>query len=161
MEQLGHKLSSMSGPPPLETGVKYAITINPSNKKQAYGRGINRMRTIYEDIVNTHLLKWKDAGIEYELKWECKLPSHPKPSRYHFHGWIKFNKPVALFVFYNRFWDRMRQDYNTHIEVIKDADKWGIYCNKQLPLMEPMCKHFRVPYPLNVKDIVMVGGSRS
>lgn len=151
-----YKVSANDGPPDLETDVKYAITINPSDKKQGYGRGINRMRTAYEYIVNEHLLEWKKFGIEVELIWESKLPPHPKRSRYHYHGYIVFSTSSGIFEFHNRLWDRLRDDFNTKIVVIDSPKEWSTYLAKQQPLMEPMCKHYRVPSLIKTSSIKLV-----
>ncbi len=155
-------MSESKGPPDLETDVSYAITICPCDRMQGYGRGINRMRTVYEHISNKHLLKWKKHGIEFKLYWECKLPPHPKRSRYHFHGTILFTKASGLFHWYNVLYDALRDDFNTMIKVITSEKEWDVYLKKQQPLLAPMCKHFRVPQYLTHNPCLRVvegGGS--
>lgn len=136
--------------------VWYAITINPSDKFQYHTSGDKRFKYVYKYLCNNYLNIWKNFGIEFILIPEIKMPDHPKLTRIHYHGKIRFTKKIGLFKWYIHFYDTIGKNYNIKITTITSPSDWDLYCFKNSDLMEPMCKHYKLNYPVTSTNIKRV-----
>ncbi len=110
---------------------KYAITLNPKDKFQFFGRKdrFHRFRNLmYEELLT--------FPGKYELYIEISEPRGMHTAGYagprlHLHGWIEFSSVTTLEQFLLLFYYKLLRFTSVDIDTIDDIDKWLLYCKKQ------------------------------
>lgn len=131
-----------------EVGKEYAITINPSDKRQSYRSVHPRARMINADNkLKFYLQEWKDKGIKFKLYPEVSIPSKPQAyNRLHWHGTIKFPTVESLFWYILILRHKIISDNMVVIKPIDDKEKWHAYCTKDINIMKKICKIYKMDY---------------
>lgn len=134
-------------------GTMYEVTINPDN--QHYGR-IDRIQRVVRAFTKC-IDKLRDlAEFEFypelsEVRYGNK--NRGNPSRWHYHGWLKFKSEVAVGEFLLNI-QAFIQNYSDYSINLFRKDYWVRYITKQQFVMKPLCKKYRVPYHINDKSAI-------
>lgn len=136
----------------LHIDTEYAITVNPADKYQYFGK-----EDVHEaprcDLVNKYfrnlMQDFSINQVEYKLLMECSEPlrGNRRPDkavpRLHYHGRIYFSsmESIRWFLMYGA--GQLAAVCSYSIEPLKDPDGWDAYCNKQAFLKWPKIVSFK------------------
>lgn len=122
----------------LEKGY-YAVTINPSDKHQYFGK--NDRLKLFRNFLHEQLLQLSQWKIGYAL---CLELSEPKSNsqcskngpRLHVHGIIRFTSTLSIKNFLLMGVYNITRYANYDIDTIDDMQIWYDYCHKQQHIMK-------------------------
>lgn len=131
----------------------YEVTINPD--MQHYGR-VDRIHRVVRSFTKCIDKFREHCEFEFypelsEVRYGNK--NRGNPSRWHYHGWIKFKHELGIGEFLLNVQPAL-QNYSDYSINAFRADHWSAYIVKQSSIMKPLCKAYRVPYNINHKSAI-------
>lgn len=122
----------------LEKGY-YAITINPSDKHQYFGKK-DRIQ-LFRNFLHEQLLSLSQWRIGYSLCLELSEPKSNSTAskngpRLHVHGIIRFTSTLSIKNFLLMGMYNMTRYSNYDIDTIDNMQIWYDYCHKQQHIMK-------------------------
>lgn len=128
-------------------GIYYALTVNLA------GDDIVEFRTKYADYVTFFYKKFK----------HCVFRVYPEISplgRLHYHGYIRFDTPDDIVMFYIDTIRSMVFEKSCDIAIAPLGDfgdmTWYYYCRKQKHIMKPFFRKSKIKYKLNSANLPVV-----
>lgn len=132
-------------PEDIELGKDYTFNVNLNEKlaKMTQLESFYKMVRLYGHYLTMNVVEGMDFRLHAELSKSGKL---------HYHGTICFftNMAVMEWIWKLR---KLQNHFTYNVDVINDAEKWNDYRFKQRRLMEPFCRHYKVPYTLSPKSM--------
>lgn len=122
----------------LEKGF-YAITINPDDKHQYFGKK-DRLK-LFRDFLHAQLLQLSEWHIDYSLCLELSEPKNNSKfskngPRLHVHGIIRFKATLSIKNFLLMGIYNITRYSNYDLDTIEDMQIWYNYCHKQQHIMK-------------------------
>lgn len=114
----------------------YAITINPTDKYQYYGKH-DRLEK-FKTFINEQLVHYPQYGIHYKLWIELSEPKNKTVNgpRLHLHGIITFHSKKSVKHFLLNEIYKITRYAVYDIDTIENMETWITYCTKQQHIID-------------------------
>ena len=134
-----------------EVKTLYALTLNPTDEKQYFNAGDDRLRYVCRYIYN-ELISKLDKDVKIMLVPEI---SHPKgnnfkkaKTRIHFHGTILFKTKEVLLKYYLYIYNAFVKKNSVEVDTIDNKETWFNYIYKNKKAMSMFCMLCEIPYKI-------------
>lgn len=133
----------------LKEGTVYSFTLNPDTTRQYCHTRDDSHRDRIRKVLKYFSKLFQRCNWEYVLYPEISTPSDStKLPRIHFHGFVCFRDLSQIIAWYSYISVDLEKCAYYNIDTWDKSEVYTLYAKKNETLMNRICEHYKVDYPL-------------